>query len=274
MQIHQRTPSARIAVLITLSLLLFLSPTGCASHPLCDALVSNDRDRIDELLERDLDPNFTCRWRTNRETPLILAARYNDGLVMRRLLELGAEVDAVDRSGNTALMYASGAAMRWMHVRRRPPSHGKVLTLIEYGADVNVQNWLGQTALMIAAETGQVESVKTLIKHGAIVDAPRNSGHTALHDSARAAQFETTIALLNAGAGVNVKSNNGVTPLMIASYAHSENSIRIMHVLLNAGADPNAHSDSGRSVLAIVREEAPRQYRSEVERILVAAGAQ
>lgn len=273
MRSHQPSISGRSAVLVALALLLFLSPIGCASHALCDALASDDRDRIDELLKRDIDPNYTCMWRTYRETPLILAARYNDGLVVRRLLELGAEVNAVDRSGYTALMYASGAAARVMHVRRSRPSHGKVLTLIEYGADVNAQHRYGNTALMYAAETGQIESVKTLIKHGADVNASASTGSTALHKSVYGRKLEMVIALINAGADVNAKNNAGRTPLMIASAARYDEHVYIIHVLLDAGADPNAIYGDGRSVLTMAREKARKQYLPDVERILLAAGA-
>ena len=77
--------------------------------------------------------------------------------VVRFLIERGADVNAYDRNGTTALMEAA--------------EHGHadiVRTLIENGADMNAQNDGGRTALMIAVTSasfaGPVQGAKDVVR--------------------------------------------------------------------------------------------------------------
>ncbi len=269
MRSHQPFCSARRAVLVALGLLLFLSPAGCAHQAICDAIQDRDHDRLQSLLERDINPNGRC-WGANSQTSLMLAVRYGEESTVRRLLALGASVDVGDGDGRTALMYASGLPLGRFAGR---PSQEKIVALLEHGADVNASDHRGQTALMYAARTGMVESVKRLIENGADVHAITVAGDTALHESV-VRKAEITEVLLAAGANVHVKNQAGSTPLMHAVYAHSDEQIQAIKLLLSSGADPNVHNTRGQSVLALARKVAKTHYFPEVEKILLAAGAQ
>jgi ankyrin repeat protein len=59
---------------------------------------------------------------------------------MSMLLEKGAEVDATDTSGETALMFAAGRGKAEV-----------VRVLLEQGAEVDAINKIGEAALMMAA---------------------------------------------------------------------------------------------------------------------------
>jgi ankyrin repeat protein len=50
---------------------------------------------------------YTCFRKQSGVTPVHMACQSGQGELVRRLLELGAELSAVDNSGNTALHYAS-----------------------------------------------------------------------------------------------------------------------------------------------------------------------
>src|SRR5262249_34074755 len=88
---------------------------------------------------------------------------------MRLLLEKGAEVNAKDGAGETALMFActSGNA-------------DAVRLLIERGADVKVKSKRNETALGFAGTSGVQASVALLLAKGAEVDVRNFRGYSPL----------------------------------------------------------------------------------------------
>jgi len=73
--------------------------------------------------------------------------------VVRTLVELGADVHAVDTSGDTALHRASNAKT--------------VACLLEAGAELNRRNHVGDTPLFQAIHGGRVHAVTALVQAGA-----------------------------------------------------------------------------------------------------------
>src|SRR5207247_5172837 len=71
-------------------------------------------------------------------TPLMYAALYGDAGMVRDLLERGADTDARNEAGATALMWAV-------------PDVQKARLLLDAGADANARSNDGRTALLIAA---------------------------------------------------------------------------------------------------------------------------
>lgn len=105
--------------------------------------------------------------------------------------------------------------------------------------DVDAVNKRGETALMMAALTGQSESVGLLIEKGATLDP---EGWTPLHYAASSGKVEVIRQLIEAGADKNARSPNGTTPMMMA--VRSGN-LTAYQKLLIAGADPTLKNDSG-----------------------------
>lgn len=101
-----------------------------------------------------------------------LTHRYHSDIrVVSVLLGNGADVDAADNFGETALMNA---------VRYNLPPE-VVAALLSAGANVNKKNNDGKTPLMLAALfNGQDEIVKRLLESGASVSERSNEGKTAL----------------------------------------------------------------------------------------------
>ena len=90
------------------------------------------------------------------------------------LLSRNADVNAVDASGLTALMYAT-------HHERYQQT---VQVLIAANADIEAEDEDGYTALMHATRCGHKDKVKTLLTQNANVEAADNEGYTALMHAA------------------------------------------------------------------------------------------
>ena len=70
--------------------------------PLCNAIIKGDIATVKKFIEYGANVNETF----NGMTPLMFAARYNKVEILKLLLEKGANTDAKDEKGFTALQYA------------------------------------------------------------------------------------------------------------------------------------------------------------------------
>ena len=75
------------------------------NRDLRDAVVRRDIVKVQDLLNQGADVN--AKEEEHHETPLILAAKFDDPAILRLLLNANAEVDARDDKGRTALFFAS-----------------------------------------------------------------------------------------------------------------------------------------------------------------------
>jgi len=99
---------------------------------------------------------------------LLGAVRSNDIAQVHSLLSRGAQVDATDPAGNTALMVA--AACGYTEIAR---------TLIESGADLDARGYIGNTALIFATQEGHAEIARLLVENGADVETRNEYGSSA-----------------------------------------------------------------------------------------------
>jgi ankyrin repeat protein len=109
---------------------------------------------------------------------------------------------------------------------------------LEHGADLKSTNRYGGTALIPASERGHVETVRTLIEAGVDVDHVNNLGWTALLEAiilGNGGRQHTQIVqlLVKAGAKVNLADRDGVTPLR---HARNCGFSEIEKILVAAGA--------------------------------------
>ena len=125
--------------------------------------------KLDEVKQRvAADPNVLAA-RDPRGFPPLVLATYNEQYeTAKYLLEAGADVNAPDAGGNTALM---GVCFK---------GYPNIATLLlDHGADVNQQSVNGATALIYTAMFGQAEIAKLLLEHGADRTIRDARGHTA-----------------------------------------------------------------------------------------------
>jgi hypothetical protein len=108
---------------------------------------------------------------------------------VKRLLAEGADVNARDQSGESALLLAVLNC-----------SEGLVRSLLEAGAEVNVIGSEGETPLIRAAARGKTEVVRLLLAYGADVNAKSEFGRTALSAAKQYGHLAVIKLLQEAGA--------------------------------------------------------------------------
>ena len=91
------------------------------------------------------------------------------------------------------------------------------------GLCVDERDSAGETSLILAAECGDVDTLRILLDAGADPDASSRSGWTALHGAAEHGSVPIIKMLAAAGGDVSAQAKSGKTPLDIArQYARPE----------------------------------------------------
>ena len=160
---------------------------------------------------------------------LIEAAKAQDTKSVRALLGEGADVNAVQPDGATALHWAA----------YRDDLDTADL-LIGAGADVDAANELGATALWLAAGNGSATMVGHLLDAGAQPNASLPEGETPIMTASRTGNVDAVRLLLAAGADVNASEHSrGQTALM---WAVAQGHQSVVRALIAHGADVAARS--------------------------------
>jgi ankyrin repeat protein len=154
---------------------------------------------------------------------LVAAARAGNLGAVESLLASGADVNARDGEGSTALMFAA--------VR----GDAKIVqALLAAGADPNLKDANGETALLLGAARS-VDIVQALLSEGADPNLEDGEGQTALLVAAEH-QPDAVRLLIESGADVNHLDDFGVGALTIAE---ASGSAEIVKLLRAAGAKAN-----------------------------------
>jgi len=161
---------------------------------------------------------------------VIEAARSGDKEAVRALLKQGADVNAAEGDGTTALHWAARAGDAEL-----------VQMLLYAGANVKATTRLGAyTPLMMAAQAGHSAVVAALLTGGSDVKATSTTGTTPLMFAAQSGDPRTVTMLVEGGSDVDARETAmGQTPLMFAA---AYNRVDVVKLLLARGAEIKATS--------------------------------
>ena len=173
---------------------------------------------------------------TANDLRLVQAARDRDAASVRALLAEGADVNATQPDGTTALHWAA----------HRDDLDTADL-LIRRDANVNAMNELGATPLWVSCVHGGAPMIERLLQAGADVNAALPSGETPLMTAARTGIVEAVRALLNHAADVDaIELSRGQTALM---WAVAQRHPDVAGLLIQHGADVRARSSIRRVIV-------------------------
>ena len=252
------------------------------------ATESNDHVALTYLILAGMDPNTAIDWSVIREErqrtgtgrelafmmmwglradhdwhvqALHVAAGQGHTESVEVLLDAGADLDAIDSAGNTALMRATEGG------------HADVVEMLLDVDAEQVANEDGDTPLARAVEHEDIVLLEILLDAGGDVTVINNVGLSVL---AQATTVEVAQILIDAGADVNVQfvegdTGDGLTPLMTAVRASA---LDVVRILLDAGADPNLRSRKGETALMMAaRKDPPTEDTIAIVEALIEAGA-
>jgi ankyrin repeat protein len=212
---------------------------------------------------------------------LHVAAIYKQEEVAKLLISYGADVNAQDETGKTALFYATENANlkitkllltnkanvqdnpEVLNIAVKKECTEIVEVLLQHGADVNSSDERGRTALHFTA-SGEVrksikfrhcelhdsnvrgEIVRMLLSGGANVNVEADSDKTTLHAATEIGYVSVIEALLEYNADINCTTKTGMTPLHIAA---EYGRLDCVEVLLKFGANVDSKDEIGRTAL-------------------------
>jgi ankyrin repeat protein len=219
-----------------------------------DMIRAGDHRGIRKALKNEATVNLRDE---EGNTPLIQAAFYLDAAQVAEFIKRGADVNATNNVGLSALMMAV-----W--------DLDKTRLLIQRGANVNAASKMGNTPLITASFAyGASDVVKELIGAGAKVDAVNGLGGNAVTAAAEAGDLKTLRVLLDHGGDPDskthiVESGSEASALMIASQMGHIDCVKL---LLERGAKLNLRTEHGNAL-----NFAAFSDRHEVARLLLDRG--
>ncbi|WP_375411750.1 ankyrin repeat domain-containing protein [uncultured Bradyrhizobium sp.] len=176
------------------------------------AMIAEDRSLLSARMTRN----------QHRCTPLHHAVRKNRPSIVQLLLELGADPNARDATGATALTTAAetGADARIVAALSAAGLKPDLLTLLNTGRYAEAEAMLrddpsrigpggsNTMALHVAVHKRNLAAIRWLLAHGVDVNARRpmwDINHTALHMAIESGAIEIVRLLLDAGADPNIR---------------------------------------------------------------------
>lgn len=157
---------------------------------------------IDLLLSRGADLEASD---TSGKSALMLAVERDYASIASRLIEAGSDPDA---------RFASGLPLTCLAASR---GFVRTLTVLaNAGADVDAGSATGKQAIHYAAEANQIAVVKLLLERGVPVDTPSGGDWTSLHIAASLGYRELVAMLLAHGADVARLTPQSMTAEQVA----------------------------------------------------------
>ncbi|XP_018577146.1 ankyrin repeat and death domain-containing protein 1A-like [Anoplophora glabripennis] len=244
--------------------------TTKAQYTLLMCAARNNRVEVVDFLLDTLEDVKIDAVDADGQTALFHAALFGNAAVVRRLIEVGAQLDRKNKESKTALhmacqrghcevaqlLLAHEADMESrdeegntpLHVAAQNQQTELVHMLLDSGADPDSENLKGSTALHIACSLGCKGILELLIQHNAMLNKQNKCGSTPLHMACQSNEVDVVDTLIGRGAELNCLNARLQSPIHIAAeMGHTE----ICKLLLAAGADIEQREQGGRTPLYI-----------------------
>lgn len=170
-------------------------------------------------------------------TPLFSAACHCNIGALDALLLAGADVEARDSNGRTALMYAVTAFENWQH------RVACVRKLVAAGVPLNAQNEGGATALHFAVQAQSVELTTLLLELGIDQNLCLINGRTPLYTACTKNCALLELLLACPGTNLDAQTNDQKATALHCAAFYGD--LEMVYMLLAAGANPRIKNAAG-----------------------------
>ncbi|PVD36268.1 hypothetical protein C0Q70_03246 [Pomacea canaliculata] len=182
---------------------------------LCYACNRGQKEVVDILLSHGANVNIKTK--VGDMTPLLLACQMDFPDIVRRLLQEGANLEAEDAEGRTALHAASNGS-----------SVDLVKLLVTRGARIDHRDKSGWTPLHFACQRGDQNVVDLLLEKSSNVDVTTSDDVTPLHIASSHGHAGAVEALIRKGANLAFKDKTELTALHFAAYYGKKNVVEVL----------------------------------------------
>ena len=225
------------------------------------ATIAGNVQLLRSVLETGISVNLMEQ--TRSDTPLMIACRAGNDIIVRLCLEFGAKNDPHPDFGHTAL-----------HAAVLSAQPGPVAILLQAAAEsdadhliANLADPSGQTPLHIAAEKGAMSIAELLLSHGAKIDEMDGNGRTAVHLSAGGGHKKCLAMLLDHSGDdlLEAPDNYRYTALHCAA---ENGHLACTRLLLETAADVNARTSTGKSSYTLASSKGHFQVAQLIQEYL------
>ena len=165
---------------------------------------SDDAETTVELVLND-GVNINVPALCNR-TPLLWASRSSSSMLIKTLIDLGADVNAQRIDDKVAPLWVAAVCNNYMTAH----------LLLEHGADANTQNSARNSPLRDAVVNNYETLVRLLLENNVDTNMQDGDGNAPLHVSVRERNFVISQLLIETGCNINLRNKRHQTPLYIA----------------------------------------------------------
>ncbi len=203
-------------------------------------------DQVQSLLKQgaNIEAKVVRLGKLNSNTALLIASLYRDVRTVKLLLKYGANVNYINKYGQTALQAAA--------------YHGgyhTVKLLLKHGANINQTDKFGRSVLFLAMMQQQLEIIKLLLQNKVNVNikvkGEFNDPGTVLHYACSKSPYFVYLLLKHGAKIDSITKKSKSTPLHLAA---SSGNVEAVSLLLANGANRTAKDSSNSTAFDLAKK--------------------